>query len=60
MTTKILLENLATELVRLANCAEEHRAIALENPNAYVDAVKQHFLALLPQVAEAYKTLDAK
>lgn len=59
MTTKTLLENLATELIRLANCAEAHADIAKETPDVYVAAVKQHFLSLLSDVAEIYKTVDS-
>lgn len=54
---------LVAELLRLAECARAHAHVARSDPDAYVAAVADHFLQVIPMVADVRKglaALDAK
>lgn len=47
-----LCVELATELLRLSECARSYAPLAKTDPEQYVDAVENHFLQLIPLVAD--------
>lgn len=53
------LEGLGSEIIRLAQCARAHASVARERPDEYVAAAENHFLQLLPLVADARKAAVA-
>lgn len=54
---EIMLERLAAELLRLADCAASHTQLAHDDPDTYVEAVRGHFQQLLPDVADIRRVL---
>lgn len=50
-----LCTELATELLRLADCSRANEHIAVSDPKQYLAAAERHFMLLLPLVADIKK-----
>lgn len=57
--TATQLQALTAELLRLSECAKANAETARTNPEQYVAAVSDHFLQLIPMVADVRKSLPA-
>lgn len=50
-----LITSLVAEIIRLSECAAENAAVAETKPAEYVNAVRNHFLQLIPALADIRK-----
>lgn len=50
-----LCVDLTMELLRLSECARAHEGLAKTDPEQYVAAVEDHFLQLIPFIADIKK-----